>query len=155
MGTAWRDAIGMADALGKTSPAAMTAARFGFALLLLAAAALPARAETIDVSDNHGGRVAEYDARWAAYAQRGVSVRIVGPCQSACTVLVGHIPRSRICVTARAQFGFHLAKLPQATATLWNAYAADIRAWIDQHGGLKRDFIWMRAPDTYRFFRKC
>jgi hypothetical protein len=117
--------------------------------------ALPARAETIDVSDNHGGRVADYDARWAALAQRGVSVRIVGPCQSACTVLLGHIPRSRICVTPQASFGFHQARLPQATATLWNAYAADIKGWINQHGGLQRDFIWMRAPDVYRFFRKC
>jgi hypothetical protein len=70
-------------------------------------------------------------------------------------VLLGHIPRSRICVTPQARFGFHLAKLPQATATLWNAYAADIRGWIDQHGGLRHEFIWMRAPNIYRFFRKC
>lgn len=35
---------------------------------LLCIAAPSARAETIDVSDNHGGRVAEYDARWAANA---------------------------------------------------------------------------------------
>jgi hypothetical protein len=121
----------------------------------LGIAVLPARAETIDVSDNHGGRVAEYDARWAAHARAGASVRIVGPCQSACTVLLGHIPRSRICVTPQASFGFHLAHLPQATATLWHAYPAGIKAWINAHGGLQRDFIWMRAPDTYRFFHKC
>jgi hypothetical protein len=75
--------------------------------------AAPACAETIDVSDNHGVR---YDARWAALAARGVNVRIVGPCHSACTVLLGHIPRSRICVTPNASFGFHLAKRPHATA---------------------------------------
>jgi hypothetical protein len=113
------------------------------------------RAETIEVSDNHGGRVVEYNARWAGLAARGVDVRIVGPCQSACTVLLGHIPRSKICVTPRASFGFHQANLASATATLWNAYAADIRGWINQHGGLKKSFIWMRAPDTYRFFKKC
>jgi hypothetical protein len=128
----------------------------GFILaVLLLGAALPARAETIDVYDNHGGRVAAYNARWAALGRRGVSVRIVGPCQSACTVLLGHIPRSRICVTPQASFGFHLAHLPQATATLWSAYAPDIKAWINRHGGLTRDFIWMRAPDTYRYFHKC
>jgi hypothetical protein len=121
----------------------------------LCAATLSARAETIDVYDNHGGRVADYDARWAAYASNGASVRIVGPCQSACTVLLGHIPRQRICVTPEASFGFHLAHLPQATATLWGAYPGDVKAWINQHGGLQQDFIWMRAPDTYRFFRKC
>jgi hypothetical protein len=123
--------------------------------VVLTLASTPARAETIDVFDNHGGRVADYNARWAALAARGVSVRIVGPCQSACTVLLGHIPRSRICVTPQARFGFHLARLPQATATLWNAYAPDIKAWIKRHGGLKKEFIWMRAPDVYRFFRKC
>jgi hypothetical protein len=123
--------------------------------VLLCIAALPARAETIDVSDNHGGRVASYDAEWAGHARNGASVRIVGPCQSACTVLLRHIPRSRICVTPQASFGFHQAHLAQATATLWSGYPADIRAWINQHGGLQKEFIWMRAPDVYRFFRKC
>jgi hypothetical protein len=122
---------------------------------LLALTALPALAETIEVYDDHGGSVAQYDSRWARLAARGVSVKIVGPCQSACTVLLGHIPRSRICVTPNASFGFHLAKLASATETLRHAYQADIRSWIDRHGGLTNEFIWMRAPDTYRYFRKC
>ena len=58
-------------------------------LLLLTSG--PAHAETIDVYDNNGGRVDEYAARWAAYGSQGVSVRIVGPCQSACTVLLGQL----------------------------------------------------------------
>ena len=127
---------------------------FVFGVLFLIAVQ-PARAETIDVSDSHGGSVAAYNARWAGLAQRGVSVRIVGPCQSACTVLLGHIPRKRICVMPNASFGFHLTHLPQATATLWRAYSSDIKAWIKAHGGLTHEFIWMRAPDVYRFFRKC
>jgi hypothetical protein len=129
------------------------------AILAIAAAVCfacsAAWAETIDVSDNHGGRVAEYDARWAGLSARGVNVRIVGPCQSACTVLLGHIPYSRICVTPDASFGFHLANLPQATARLWSSYSPGIRAWINAHGGLTREFIWMRAPDVYRYFKKC
>ena len=127
-----------------------------FALLsLFCLAAAPVRAATIDVSDDHGGSVAAYAARWAGLAAQGVSVRIVGPCQSACTVLLGHIPRSRICVTPAASFGFHLAQTAKSTATLWNAYDAEIRGWITAHGGLTSQFIWMRAPDTYRFFHKC
>jgi hypothetical protein len=82
-------------------------------------------------------------------------VRVTGPCQSACTVLLRHIPRSRICMMPNAGFGFHLAKLPQATATLWNGYPGDIKAWINAHGGLTREFIWMRAPDVYRYFKRC
>ena len=122
---------------------------------LLGFAALPARSETIDVYDNHGGRVVEYNARWAGYAQRGVSVRVIGPCKSACTILIGHIPRNRICVTPAARFGFHLAKLPHATAMIWNAYPADIKGWINARGVLQRDFHWMRAPDTFRYFKRC
>ena len=53
---------------------------------------LPARAETINVYDDHGGVVPDYDAHWAALAARGVDVRIVGPCQSAFTILLAHIP---------------------------------------------------------------
>ena len=129
--------------------------RLSFIAVLLCFLAGPASAETIDVYDNHGGRVADYNARWAGLARRGVSVRITGPCQSACTVLLGHIPRSRICVMPNASFGFHLARLEVATRTLWNAYQPDIRAWIKARGGLTKEFIWMRAPDIYRFFRKC
>jgi hypothetical protein len=129
--------------------------RKSLVLAVLLCIAGPAAAETIDVFDNHGGSVAEYNARWADLAARGVSVRIVGPCQSACTVLLGHIPRSRICVTSAASFGFHLARVSSATAILWNGYQSDIRAWIDQHGGLQRNFMWLHAPETFRFFRKC
>jgi hypothetical protein len=118
-------------------------------------AILPAGAETINVSDDHGGSVAEYDARWAALAARGVDVKIVGPCQSACTALLAHIPYDRICVTPQARFGFHQAHRADATATLWAGYSAGIREWINARGGLTPDFKWMGAPDTDRFFRKC
>ena len=123
--------------------------------LLLSLIPLPTAAETIEVNDDHGGSVANYNARWQANAARGVDVRIVGPCQSACTVLLGNIPRNKICVTPAASFGFHTAKLPQATATLWNAYGADIKGWINARGGLAADFKWMRAPDTYKYFKRC
>jgi hypothetical protein len=114
-----------------------------------------ARAETINVYDDHGGVVPDYDARWAALAARGVDVRIVGPCQSACTILLAHIPYDRICVTPEARFGFHQAKFQRSTDMLWAGYSAGIREWINARGGLTPDFKWMGAPDTYRFFHKC
>ena len=127
----------------------------GLILLIGSLVASIAAAETIDVSDSHGGSVAAYSQRWKALAARGVSARIVGKCQSACTVLLGYIPRSRICVTPAASFGFHLAHRTDATGMLWNAYASDIRGWINAHGGLEKNFKWMSAPDTYRYFHKC
>ncbi|MGA2496029.1 MAG: hypothetical protein ABSF67_24430 [Roseiarcus sp.] len=120
-----------------------------------ASASVAARAETINVYDDHGGSVAEYDARWAELAARGVDVKIVGPCQSACTVLLAHIPYDRVCVTPQPRFGFHQAHRADATATLWAGYSAGIREWINARGGLTPDFKWMGAPGAYRFFRKC
>jgi hypothetical protein len=135
--------------------AGFSTARAALIAVALGAAAESAFAETIDVYDDHGGSVAAYDQRWADHARRGVNVRIVGPCQSACTVLLRHIPRSRICVTPAASFGFHLAKSQRGTDMLRASYSPDIMGWINRHGGLTHDFIWMSAPDTYRFFRKC
>ena len=113
------------------------------------------RAETIDVSDENDGHIPNYVARWAALAARDVNVRIVGPCKSACTVLLGHISRNKICVTPEASFGFHLAHNPASTAILRESYQTDIMGWINEHGGLTEQLIWLRAPDTYRFFKKC
>ncbi len=87
----------------------MLSNRFSKIMTLAAIAfATPAIAETINVNDNHGGSVAAYDKRWAGLAARGVDVRVVGPCQSACTILIGHISaRQDLCHS-----GGHL-RLPQ------------------------------------------
>ncbi|RWH31904.1 hypothetical protein [Mesorhizobium sp.] len=127
----------------------------GLILIIACMAASMAAAETINVSDDHGGSVAAYSQRWKGLAARGVNVRIVGKCQSACTVLLGYIPRSRIWVMPAASFGFHLAHRTDMTAVLWNANAADIRGWINAHGGLASQLKWMSAPDTYRYFHRC
>ncbi|MDP4006525.1 hypothetical protein [Methylobacterium sp. NEAU K] len=111
--------------------------------------------DTIDVSDNHGGSVAQYDSMWSTLAENGKKVRVVGSCQSACTTLLGHVPRDRICVTPEAAFGFHRAHKQYGTEVMWDGYPADIKAWIKSQGGLTAEFKWMRAPDTYRFFKHC
>jgi hypothetical protein len=121
--------------------------------LLLAASA--ARAETIDIYDDHGGLLRAYKAEWAQIAPRQPNVRIVGPCISACTVLLGYVPRKNICVTPRASLGFHLATMQFATQELWQAYPPDIRAWISRNGGLTYRLMWLQAPYIYRYFRKC
>jgi hypothetical protein len=98
------------------------------AVLLLSASV--ARAEVVNVSDDHGGLVASYQSQWQGLAARGKSVRIVGPCVSACTILVGYIPRERICVMPGAYFGFHWATTQFHTQELWSIYPADIRQWM-------------------------
>ena len=126
--------------------------------LLVAILSLPAsaaRAETIDVSDFHGGLLSTYQTQWSTLAARGVKVRIVGPCVSACTILVGYIPRNNICVMPNAYLGFHWATTDFHTQEMWSFYPPDIRQWISQRGGLTSQMLWLQAPSIYRYFRKC
>jgi hypothetical protein len=123
------------------------------AILSLTASA--ARAETIDVSDFQGGLLSTYQTQWSTLAAQGVRVRIVGPCVSACTVLLSYVPRQNICVMPNAYLGFHWATTPFHTQEMWSAYPSDIRQWISQHGGLTDQMIWLQAPTIYRYFRKC
>jgi hypothetical protein len=124
--------------------------------IILSLVTSAASAETIEINNDRGGFVFVYQARWEKLAIQGVNVRISGPCLSACTVVLGYIPRRDICVTPNASFGFHLATMQYATDQLWKAYPEDIRAWINQHGGLAFfKILWMQVPDIYRFFRKC
>jgi len=115
-----------------------------------------ASAETIEVANDRGGIVYFYQKRWEKLALQHPSVRVTGMCLSACTILLGYVPRRDICVTPNAVFGFHLATMQSATDELWKAYPDDIRAWIDQNGGLEFLKIrWLQAPDIYKFFQKC
>jgi hypothetical protein len=125
------------------------------AATLLALNASPAQTETIDIFDDHGGSASNYAARWAQYRRDGIHVRVAGPCESECTMVVGNLRREHICVTPEGRFGFRLTDLPRVTATLWKSYPTDIKIWLSQHGGLTHQFIWLRAPEVYRFFRQC
>jgi hypothetical protein len=54
-------------------------------LIILTLGLGTAQAETIDIVDNHVGRVDLYDQRWAGLAAGKPQVRVTGPCKSACT----------------------------------------------------------------------
>lgn len=92
-------------------------------------------------------------------------VVIDGPCFSACTLVLVIIPRSRICVTPRAVFGFHAAKAvdqygreypaPEATRVVAAAYPAPIRKWIKRHGGLTQTPIFLSGHELARMVPRC
>jgi hypothetical protein len=128
--------------------------RFLFAIILTLVASA-ARAETIDISNDRGGFVFLYLMKWQKLAPQHPNVRISGVCLSACTVLLGYVPRKNICVTDKGVLGFHLATLAFATQQLLEVYPDDIKAWINKNGGLTYRVMWMQAPETYHFFQKC
>ncbi|HET7806050.1 MAG TPA: hypothetical protein VFL53_17560 [Pseudolabrys sp.] len=127
------------------------------AATLAALSAWPSQAETIDIVGDRGGSGSgsNYVARWAQYRRDGVHVRIAGPCESECTMIIGYLNRDHICVTPEGRFGFRLADLPRETAALWRSYPMDIKVWLSRNGGLTHQFMWMRSPEVYRFFHRC
>lgn len=114
-----------------------------------------ANAETVTITNDRGGILFLYQQRWEQLAAQKVNVRIAGPCLSACTIILGYIPRKDVCVTPQASLGFHAGTFPFITDQLWKIYPQDIRAWITAHGGLTFEVIWMQTPEIYRFVRKC
>ena len=85
--------------------------RVSIALLaatILAAYDVPASA-TVRISSDPGGQIGPYLDKLKSLRSSGQSVIIDGPCLSACTMVLGMIPRDRICVTSRARLGFHAA----------------------------------------------
>jgi hypothetical protein len=126
-----------------------------FFAALFAIAASAARAETIEISDDKGGFVTLYQQKWEKLAAQKDNVRINGICASACTLLTGYFPRKDICVTPNAVLGFHAGTFPFVTDILLKVYPDDIKKWIDAHGGLTWQLIWMQRPEIYKFFHRC
>jgi hypothetical protein len=130
-------------------------------LLVLSASSASA---TVRISDDRGGQIGDYLAKYHALRENGDRVMIDGTCASACTMLLGVIPRNRICVTPRAVLAFHSAWTPTSEGEqissagnyyLWSNYPAAVRKWIIQHGGLHRQIIYLSGPELTAMYPSC
>ena len=120
---------------------------------LIVALATSSAMATVRISSDPGGQIGRYLDSYAALRDAGERVVIDGPCLSACTLVLGVIPRDRICVTARARLGFHAAwrlddngrqiDSPAGTRFLISTYPEPVRAWIVKNGGLKSRTIYL------------
>jgi hypothetical protein len=85
------------------------------AAILIIGIAGPAMSKTVSppagerIGDDNGGRIGTCLSKYEALRKSGQRVVIDGTCASACTLLLGLIPHSRICVTPRAVLAFHAA----------------------------------------------
>src|SRR5258706_1341325 len=75
----------------------------------MAAFAVSPAGAAVRISNDFGGQIGHYLDRYTAMRNAGEQVVIDGSCLSACTLVLGVVPRDRICVTARARLGFHTA----------------------------------------------
>ena len=100
------------------------------------------------ITQDHGGFIDDYKLKYETIRDRGQRVIIDGVCNSACTMVLGIVPTSRICVTPRARLGFHMVSYDRAatngvkifsqvgTAEIMAYYPASLKEWIAEHGGL-------------------
>lgn len=118
---------------------------------------LPTAGSAYEIRDDIGGRIGDYIEKFAQIRASGETVMINGMCLSACTLVLGIIPRSRICAAKDAMFGFHEAwargpdghPVPSAVGTqaLKDLYPPDVRRRISSHGGLKQKMFFLSAAE--------
>lgn len=138
--------------------------RVVLAAMVLMVSTLPVCA-TVRIFDDYGGEIGNYLAKYHALRVSGERVVIDGICASACTMLLGAIPRNRICVTSRATLSFHAAwdatpggnwvVSSAGNRLLWSSYPRDVRQWISRHGGLRSQTISLSGPDLSAMYPTC
>ena len=137
-------------------------------LLLIAAIAasvVTGASAEVRIKEDAGGQIGPYIEKMTALRASGERVIIDGPCLSACTIVLGTIPRNRICVTPRARLGFHAAWRPGdngepitskgATKTLMNIYPPHVRGWIARRGGLSSRMIYLSGRELAAMYQTC
>jgi hypothetical protein len=133
---------------------------------MLLAALFGAEAHAVRISNDKGGQIGPYlDAFLNIRNNTAERVVIDGPCLSACTIVLGIIPRERLCVTRRAQLGFHAAWNPGSdgrpvlsqagTKALWDLYPGEIREWLKRRGGLKTKMMILSGPELLAMYPVC
>jgi len=122
-------------------------------------------AATVRISGDAGGQIGPYLERLDALRSSGERVIIDGPCLSACTMVLGVIPRDRICMTRRARLGFHAAWHPGAngeqvtsyggTQVLMRNYPQHVRSWISSRGGLSGRMMYLQGRELAQMYPTC
>ena len=141
----------------------MRSAVVWIAAIMLTLAVSPASA-TKRIADDPGGQLGPYLQKLAALRSSGEQVVIDGKCLSACTMVLGVIPHDHICVTSRAQLGFHAAWRPEGgrqvtsregTELLMDNYPQEVRDWIARRGGLSPRMIFLSGHELTSMYPTC
>jgi hypothetical protein len=131
---------------------------------MMAFAIFPASA-TMRITGDPGGQIGPYLENLASLRSSGEHVVIDGPCLSACTMVLGVIPRDHLCVTSRARLGFHAAWRPDAfgrqvvspdgTELLMTEYPPQVRDWIARRGGLTPHLMYLTGSELASMYSPC
>ena len=137
----------------------------GFLAAGLLLAGIVSSQAMVRITDDRGGRIGTYVEKYRDLRSSGEQVVIDGLCASACTIVLGALPPERICVTSKANLGFHAAwdfgpngrsiTNPEATQLLYSLYPGNIRRWISQRGGLQPRMIFLRGRALTSMYKPC
>lgn len=128
----------------------------------------PCTGDVCVIRHNPGGEINKFVAAAQAVRQGALrQVIIDGPCLSACAIFAD-LARQRVCVTDRASFGFHKARLysvlpARGGGTRYREvrredprHSADIAGWVQRHGGFPHEgYLMMDARQATQFWRRC
>jgi hypothetical protein len=119
----------------------------------------------------NGGVMDDFIKYWHQVKREGRQVRIQGRCASSCTLMIGIIPKERICVAPGAYMAFHQASdsyfHPQygvqraysesGTQLMWDHYKKikPIKDFLVATGGLKSDLTKLSGRHLQKIFRAC
>ncbi|PZA10512.1 hypothetical protein DNX69_14195 [Rhodopseudomonas palustris] len=137
----------------------------GMLAAVLLVAGVASSQAMVRIADDRGGRIGTYVDKYQSLRSSGETVMIDGLCASACTIVLGAVPHDKICVTSRANLGFHAAwdlgsngraiTNTEATQMLYTMYPVSIRRWIAKRGGLTRHMIFLRGKQLLSMYRPC
>ena len=137
--------------------------KYAISIAILASLGLGRADAAIRIQEDGGGQIGAYVAKYRALRTAGDRIEIDGTCASACTMLLGIIPRNHICVTPRASFIFHSAwdaagdraVAADGNRLLWASYPENVRQWIKRHGGLRAGLITLKGPELRAMLPAC
>src|SRR5262245_46187674 len=137
----------------------------GLLALVLLLAGTGAAQPVVRSADDRGGRIGTYVDKYQDLRNSGEAVIIDGLCASACTIVLGAIPRDKICVTSHATLGFHAAwdfgangraiTNQEATQMLYSMYPSAVKRWISARGGLTPHMIFLRGRELQSMYKPC
>jgi hypothetical protein len=120
---------------------------------------------TMWIHADSGGRIEDYLSKYRNARATNERVVIDGACLSACTLVLGIVPRDRICVTANATLGFHSAWehddrghaviSPRWTRVVLAHLPGSIREWIARRGGLHSEMLYLHGHELVQFVPAC
>jgi hypothetical protein len=131
----------------------------------IAALSISSASAAVRIVGDPGGQIGPYLQNLMALRESGENVIIDGPCLSACTLVLGVIPRERICVTRRARLGFHAAWHPGdngrpitsrgGTQLLMDVYPQNVKAWLRRRGGLTPQMKYLSGRELASMYQSC